>query len=213
MATTFYIVRHGTTVWNVEKRYQGWADIPLDDFGHRQGALLSDYFQDISIDVGVSSPLQRATKTLDYILNGKEVPVQIEKGLMEIDQGKADGLTYEELVKVYPDYAYTTWNTPGVAQAPQGENSGQVQKRMVQTIEQLAAAYPGKTLAMVSHGFAISMLLNYIKGIPLEKAEFMIPDNVSVSKIEVDEQGNMKIDYYNDSSHIPEELVFNYSHG
>lgn len=212
MTTTIYVVRHGTTVWNVEKRYQGWADIPLDTFGNRQGELLVDYFKEIPIDLGVTSPLQRASKTLDYILDGRDVPILVEPGIMEIDQGDADGKTYEEILEICPDYAYTTRNKPGQSQAPNGENSQQVEKRMVNSVTKIARENQGKTIAMVSHGFAICMLVNYIMGNSLEQTRFLIPDNVAVTKIQVDDNGAMEMEYYNDSSHIPEELIFNYEH-
>ena len=62
--TTIYLVRHGTTEWNQQLRYQGRADNPLDEAGERQGSLLEEYFADIDVDLAVTSPLQRAKKTL-----------------------------------------------------------------------------------------------------------------------------------------------------
>ena len=47
--TTVYLVRHGTTAWNQALRYQGRADIPLDEVGERQGACLMEYFKDIHV--------------------------------------------------------------------------------------------------------------------------------------------------------------------
>ena len=70
--TTVYLVRHGTTDWNKALRYQGRADNPLDEEGERQGACLEDYFREIPIDLGVTSPLQRARKTLMYCLKGQK---------------------------------------------------------------------------------------------------------------------------------------------
>ena len=63
--TTLYLVRHGTTAWNQALRYQGQTDNPLDEIGERQGACLEEYFKDIHVDLGVTSPLQRAVKTGD----------------------------------------------------------------------------------------------------------------------------------------------------
>ena len=87
--TTVYLVRHGTTAWNQALRYQGRADNPLDEIGERQGACLESYFKDIRIDLGVTSPLQRAVKTLEYCLASQdhEVPILIEPDVIEIDFG------------------------------------------------------------------------------------------------------------------------------
>ena len=91
--TTLYLVRHGTTAWNQALRYQGQTDNPLDEIGEKQGACLEEYFKDIHIDLGVTSPLQRAVKTLEYCLatQDHEVPVLVEPGVMEINFGLIDG--------------------------------------------------------------------------------------------------------------------------
>ena len=104
--TTVYLVRHGTTDWNKALRYQGRADNPLDEEGERQGACLEDYFREIPIDLGVTSPLQRAKKTLMYCLKAQdhEVPVLVEPDVIEIDFGEMDGLTGEEVRERYPEF-------------------------------------------------------------------------------------------------------------
>ena len=104
--TTVYLVRHGTTAWNQALRYQGRADNPLDEIGERQGACLESYFKDIHIDLGVTSPLQRAVKTLEYCLASQdhEVPVLIEPDVIEIDFGVIDGWTKEEIEAAYPEF-------------------------------------------------------------------------------------------------------------
>ena len=102
--TRFYLVRHGTTAWNQQLRYQGRADNPLDEAGERQGSLLRQYFEDIPVDLGVTSPLCRAVKTLEYALSSqkKPVPVIVEPDVTELDFGKADGLTKEEISEQFP---------------------------------------------------------------------------------------------------------------
>ena len=97
--TTIYLIRHGTTAWNQQLRYQGRADNPLDEAGERQGALLENYFSEIDLDLGVTSPLQRAKKTLEYALASQKhpVPVIVVPGVTEIDFGEVDGLTREEI--------------------------------------------------------------------------------------------------------------------
>jgi broad specificity phosphatase PhoE len=211
MKTTFYIVRHGTTPWNAQKRWQGQTDSPLSEFGLKQGALLTGYFQDIPVDVGVSSPLQRARQTLEFALEGKEnVEIRIEEGVLEMNQGEAEGKTYEEIYALYPEYALNDAHEPSKAIAPGGEDAQNVYRRMRDTFLKLAKLYPGKTIVVVSHAFAIGTFLNFAKGNPSDKMVRMIPANVSVSKCTIDENGQPHLEYWDDTSHIPEELVFNY---
>ena len=54
------LVRHGETKWNIEGRYQGQEDTELSQRGLEQAAALAKGLRDVSIDVCLSSPLQRS---------------------------------------------------------------------------------------------------------------------------------------------------------
>ncbi len=65
--TVLYLIRHGQTDWNMSTRFQGQADIPLNETGHKQGAELGRYFARRTIDRIYTSDLQRAQETAAYI--------------------------------------------------------------------------------------------------------------------------------------------------
>ena len=58
-----YIVRHGETDWNTQKRLQGQADTQLNANGIRLAGITAQGMKDIPLDLGITSPLQRAKKT------------------------------------------------------------------------------------------------------------------------------------------------------
>ncbi len=212
--TTVYLVRHGTTAWNQALRYQGRADIPLDEVGERQGACLMEYFKDIHVDLGVTSPLQRARKTLIYCLASQdhEVPVLVDPSVIEIDFGEIDGWTMEEIREVYPEFyrMYIRDEDRGHAAAPGGETLIQVYERMRDGILKLCAEHPGETIVIASHGTAIQSFLNFAAGIPAEKTQRILLYNVSVCCVEIDEDGKPEIRFIGDKHHVPEELQFSY---
>ena len=72
-----YIVRHGETDWNVEHRYLGSTDLPLNERGLEQAAVLADRFQDISLAAVYASDLTRSYQTAEIIgrLHGLQVSV------------------------------------------------------------------------------------------------------------------------------------------
>lgn len=213
-STTIYLVRHGTTAWNEQLRYQGRADNPLDEAGERQGALLESYFQDIAVDVGITSPLQRAAKTLDYCLASQKhpVPVFVDPGVIEFDFGEADGLTKEELCERFPVFyrKYVLNEDRAHAEAPGGETMPQLYARMRDAVMRIARDHAGKTIVIASHGTAIQAFLNYASGIPADRAGRFILCNVSVSCVEVSPEGKAHVRYIGDSRHVPAELLFTY---
>ena len=180
--TTVYLVRHGTTAWNQALRYQGRADNPLDEIGERQGACLESYFKDIRIDLGVTSPLQRAVKTLEYCLASQdhEVPILIEPDVIEIDFGVIDGW----MVQVYD--------------------------RMTSAVMRIAREHPGQNIVISSHGTAIQTFLNFASGISADQVKRFLLYNVCVSCVEIDENGRAAVKYIGDKHHVPEELQFSY---
>ena len=163
--TTVYLVRHGTTDWNKQLRYQGRADNPLDEVGERQGALLEKYFEDIKVDLGVTSPLSRARKTLYYCLASQkhEVPVIVDPAVIEIDFGEVDGLTGAEAKIKFPEFhrMYMLNEDRGHAVAPGGESLVQVYNRMRDGVLRIVREHPGQTIVIASHGTAIQTFLNY----------------------------------------------------
>ncbi|MBQ8054124.1 MAG: histidine phosphatase family protein [Lachnospiraceae bacterium] len=212
--TRVYLVRHGTTEWNQQLRYQGQTDNPLDDVGEKQGACLANYFRDIRVDLGVTSPLQRAAKTLEYCLSSQdhEVPVLVEPGVMEIDFGAIDGWTKEEIEEGYPEFyrMYVLSEDRGHARAPGGESMIEVYDRMSQAVMRIAREHRGQNIVIASHGTAIQTFLNYASGIPAERMERFQLYNVCVSCAEIDEQDQIRLLYIGDKHHVPKELQFSY---
>ena len=212
--TTVYLVRHGTTAWNQELRYQGQTDNPLDEVGEKQGACLEEYFRDIHVDLGVTSPLQRAVKTLAYCLASQdhEVPVLVEPGVMEINFGTVDGLTKEEIEAAYPEFyrMYVLNEDRGHAKAPGGESMIEVYNRVSEAVMRIVREHRGENIVIASHGTAIQTFLNFASGIPAEKMDRFLLYNVSVSCAEVDEKDRTRLLYIGDKHHVPVELQFSY---
>jgi len=65
--TDFFLVRHGETLWNSQKRYQGWKDSPLTVTGRNQGLIHGRLLAQHNISAIFASPLGRVQETLDQI--------------------------------------------------------------------------------------------------------------------------------------------------
>ena len=96
--TRFFLVRHGETEWNRERRIQGVSDIPLNDTGRAQAAALGDILVGHNFDLIVSSPLSRADETARIIAQRLGMPAPITvPDLIERNYGEAEGSSGADL--------------------------------------------------------------------------------------------------------------------
>ena len=66
-----YLIRHGETDWNIERRLQGQVDIELNEFGRTLAVKTGKGLENIQFDICFTSPLKRARETAELILAGK----------------------------------------------------------------------------------------------------------------------------------------------
>jgi probable phosphoglycerate mutase len=97
-----YVVRHGQTDLNKERRLQGRLGLPLNELGINQAELLRDKLKNIKFDYVFSSPQERAIQTAEIATGAKAI---IDKRLDVFDLGEADGLKKSDvkMVGVVPD--------------------------------------------------------------------------------------------------------------
>ena len=91
------LVRHGQTDWNAQARYQGQADIPLNDVGRRQAAAVAQRLASEEIDILFASDLRRAWETGTAIATARGQTLLAEPRLREMDFGQWQGLTHAEI--------------------------------------------------------------------------------------------------------------------
>ena len=149
--TTLYLVRHGQTAWNREEVFRGRADIPLNDTGRKEALLTGHYLERVKVDSIYSSPLSRAVETAEAIARYQGKEVQISQGLIDIDFGRWQGVSHEEVKERYGDL-YRQWNdTPHLVRFPRGESLEDVRGRVLRVIDEILRDHTDETLIMVSH--------------------------------------------------------------
>jgi probable phosphoglycerate mutase len=157
--------RHGQTVWNAERRFQGQSDIPLDETGQAQAERAARLLAALSPDMIISSDLSRASGTAAPLARLTGLQVVLDKDLRERHGGGWEGLTDPEIRERYPD-SHATW-TP-----PDGEPSGAVAERVSAALQRAAAAVAERVTGrdglavVVSHGAAIRLGMSRLLGLP-----------------------------------------------
>ena len=208
MKTTLYIIRHGTTDYNIRMLFQGRGNLPLNQQGQEQVAFLTPYFEHIPIDVAYSSPLLRAQQTMLGVLGKRQMNIQLEEDIIEIDGGEIEGQYFPDCD---PDLLDAFQNHPGQFEIPGGESAKAVSERVIRGFMKIVKTNPGKTIVAVSHGFAIQTWLNYAQGHKIEEMKKQILNNVSVSRFDFDEDFNLSINYIGDEHHLPEHLKIGFT--
>lgn len=90
------LTRHGQTDWNIEGKIQGQTDIELNATGIKQAESTREKLLKEKIDIIISSPQKRASKTAEIIARGRNIPIIIDERIAERYFGKFEGKTREE---------------------------------------------------------------------------------------------------------------------
>lgn len=157
-ATRVLAVRHGETAWNVDTRLQGQIDISLNATGQEQARRLADSLADEGIDIIVSSDLVRARDTAQAVADRAGLPLLLDGGLRERHFGIFQGHTYSEVERRWPEDSARWRRRDPAFGAPGGETLQAFYDRCVGAATQLAAAHPGATLLLVTHGGVLDCL-------------------------------------------------------
>lgn len=193
-----YIVRHGETNWNKERRVQGHTDIPLNDYGRHLAEETARGMKNIRIDMAYTSPLSRARETAQIILGDRDVPLYDEDRIKELSFGSYEGLCCsgenrepgsDEFNKFFTD-------TENYVSPEDGETVAELFKRTGDFLKEICTRedLKEKYILVSTHGAAMTALLNHIKG-NMSAADFWrdeVPPNCSVTIVEV-QDGRAKI--------------------
>jgi probable phosphoglycerate mutase len=146
--TDLLVVRHGQSEWNAAGRWQGHADVALDEAGRRQAAEAALALG--TFDAVWSSHLQRAHLTASIIAEILGIgPVQVDARLAETDVGPWEGLTQREVEEGWPGFL-------AARRRPEGfEPYDDAARRMLAALADIAAQHPGAEVLVVSHGGVI----------------------------------------------------------
>jgi broad specificity phosphatase PhoE len=193
-----YLVRHGETQWNKERRIQGHSDIPLNEYGKYLAKETARGLRKIPFDLAYTSPLTRAKETAEIILEGRNVKIIQEKRIQEIGFGVSEGVYLDrpneeskrnDFHKFFTDTAHYV--------VPQGgESLLQLSNRVEKFMKELfiKKEFKDKIILISTHGAALTAMLNKIKG-EQRISEFWkngVPANCAVAEIEI-ENGSPKI--------------------
>ncbi|MBB6735154.1 histidine phosphatase family protein [Cohnella zeiphila] len=166
--TTVYLVRHGQTEWNIERRFQGHQDSPLTDMGVKQATWLADALRDERIDAVYSSSSPRARRTADIVKGDRALAVREADELKEINLGVWEGMRQEEAERADPGAFRHFWDDPSEFRVEGSETFDETAARSIGQLERILSEHPGQTVLIVTHTVVVKLLMAHFEGRSLQ---------------------------------------------
>lgn len=171
------LVRHGQTDWNLEGRYSGQSDVPLNQSGRGQAQNLAVQLQDVHFSAIYSSDLNRAKETAEIISATRQQPVILEPRFREINQGVWEGKHVDFIKAHFNDLWQKRKVDPADVRPPGGETINELAKRVFGAMDSIALLYSDDSVLIVSHGLTLAVIICKVRGIPIQQVYNMIPEN------------------------------------
>ncbi len=184
-----YIIRHGETEWNKEKRLQGQCEVPLNEYGRELARITGQALSDTRFDIIYSSPLSRAYETAQIIAGEREIEIIKDDRLKEISFGVAEGVPKDEQGENFKDFFFAPEK---YVPSEGGETYEELVKRARDFIENII--YPQRntdnSVLIVAHGAMNKALMLVLKNLQIKdiwKGEFQ--HNCCVNEYLLSEEG------------------------
>ena len=153
-----YLIRHGESVCNVQRMLYGRTDCALTELGCRQAREVGEKLRGEDISRCVSSPLIRAAETARLALWDRDIPIELDDGLMEQDMGEWENVSFDNMLKEQPELLgamlgdWTTTTPPG------GEPFTLLKARVQEVLERVIAR--DENTLLVAHNGPLSTLMS-----------------------------------------------------
>ena len=208
LMTKIYFVRHCEAMGNLKRLFQGLSNFDISETGAKQLEFLNNRFKNIKIDKVYSSPLTRAYKTGLAVKGNKKIEIEKCDGLIELNGGIVEGKPFAETFSAMPELADAWDNHPEDFHPKNGESMRSAYERIYETVKKLAQENRGKTIACTTHGGVTRCLLCRILFNDIHKLkDTPWADNTAISLINIEDDGKMSVEFYNDTSHLPQEFL------
>lgn len=199
------LVRHAESQGNAENCFQGRDEYPLTERGLTQARRLAERLrrEHEGVEAIYSSPQGRALQTAEYVAKALSAPVMRDPRLCERHIGVLTGLTLDEALERYPDWA-DAWRSADDAwpTVPGEECAEALACRVGQALDAYRQRHAdGQTVVVVSHGGALGAMLCHLLGLTGTRRNPFVFGNASLSVVDV-ARGRVRLVGLNDTCHL-----------
>lgn len=179
-----YLVRHGETVWNAERRIQGQSDSPLTALGEQQAMQVAQRVKALNITHIITSDLGRTRRTAEIIAQTCGCEVVLDPRLRELDMGVLERRHLASLTEEEEGWRRRLVNGTPDGRIPGGESMQEVSVRMHGALNACRELPPGSRPLLVSHGMALGCLVSTILGLEPYAERRLRLRNCSLSRVD-----------------------------
>lgn len=177
-AIHFYLFRHGETDWNLQNRFHGHTDTPLNARGRQQALELPSLVGSLGLTHLVSSDLSRARETARVLADHLKLPLKLDARFREAHLGAAQGLTAPEIVDRFGQPLLEAWRSHNPdalsTRYPGGESGQEILLRVMDGLRELSQLPGGSQIGICTHGGVIRRMLQLLH--PEPSAHHPIPN-------------------------------------
>lgn len=178
------VIRHGETILNQRGVFAARMPIPLNDNGKENAQKFAKELKD-NFDIIITSPTTRAYETAEIISKEKNIPLKVMDLIDDRDMGIAQGFTWEEFEKKFPDIAKE--NSREVQDnIPESESIKDVETRVDQFLEEIKKNYSDKKILVVTHVSIIRVLKRKLWGMSHEESRAFDPKHLELHKFNLE---------------------------
>ncbi|HKN04524.1 MAG TPA: 2,3-diphosphoglycerate-dependent phosphoglycerate mutase GpmB [Buttiauxella sp.] len=179
-----YLVRHGETQWNAQRRIQGQSDSALTEKGERQAEQVAKRAKTLGITHVISSDLGRTRHTAEIIALACGVDVTLDARLRELDMGVLERRNLDTLSDEEEGWRRQLVNGTADGRIPEGESMLEMSERMHAALNACLNLPSGSRPLLVSHGMALGCLVSTILGLPAWAERRLRLRNCSISRVD-----------------------------
>lgn len=186
--TQILLIRHAVNDVMKAKKLAGWMpDVHINEEGRQQAQAVAERLREIPITAIYSSPLDRTRETAEPLAQALGLEVQIREEIGEVQYGDWTGKSLEELSKL--DVWKVVQLYPSGMRFPGGETIREMQARIVNQLESIAADHPREIVAVFSHADVIKAALAHYLGVHLDLFQRIVVNPTSVSVLRLTPYG------------------------
>lgn len=194
---TFYLVRHGRTVWNEQGLLQGQGDSPLIAEGIEGAMKTGEHLANVPFVAAYSSVLKRAIDTTQYIIGERNIPFFQHKGLNEHFFGSWEGVLVDSIRQSEEFQQMTKDPANYQAKSNGGETFAELADRAMQAVYDIINVHNEGNILLVSHGHTLRLLLALFDGSTWqnhrENPRVIRLDNTSISIVHYEQAENENV--------------------
>lgn len=207
---TFYLIRHGRTVWNEQGLLQGLGNSNLTESGVKGAKLTGIALKNVPFVAAYSSCLQRTIETAQHILGERSVPLFQHQGLNEQYFGTWEGLPVEDLRQLEEFKQLRNASAHYKAQSNGGETFEQLADRAMRAMQDIIKVHDQGNILIISHGHTLRLLLSLFNGISWQehrdegKSQSLLNTAINIVRYQQpnDSEGKFFVDVLNDVRHL-----------